>query len=123
MFPKSLVAIPFPLSSISTRMESLSSINLISIIPFGLSIYGLAIDDLGIGSGEKIFALDELDYLYVLQETNKSLGRLTSLGFAGEELVWKSDEVYGGSNNYFENIDKKNPDDREIIRCLIINVC
>ncbi|MDM7988007.1 MAG: VCBS repeat-containing protein [Smithella sp.] len=81
-------------------------------IPFGLSIYGLAIDDLGIGGGEKIFALDELDYLYVLQETNKSLGRLTSLGFAGEELVWKSDEVYGGSNNYFENIDKKNPDDR-----------
>ena len=82
-------------------------------IPLGLSIYGLNIDDLGIGSGEKIFALDELDYLYILQETNKSLGHLTSFGFTGEELIWKSDEVYGGSNNYFENIDKKNPDDRE----------
>ncbi|MGB5217489.1 MAG: VCBS repeat-containing protein [Smithella sp.] len=82
-------------------------------IPLGLSIYGLAIDDLGIGDKEKIFALNELDYLYVLEETNKSLGRLTSFGFAGEELLWKSDEVYGGSNNYFENIDKKNPGDKE----------
>ncbi len=82
-------------------------------IPLGLSIYGLTIDDLGMGGKEKIFALNELDYLYIVEETNKSLGRLTSFGFVGEELVWKSDEVYGGSNNYFENIDKKNPGDRE----------
>ncbi len=81
-------------------------------IPMGLSIYGLNIDDLGIGSEEKIFALDELDYLYVLEKTNKSLGRLTSFGFTTEELIWKSDDVYGGSNNYLENLDKKNPDDK-----------
>ena len=81
-------------------------------IPMGLSIYGLNIDDLGIGSEEKIFALDELDYLYIIEKTNKSLGRLTSFGFTTEELIWKSDDVYGGSNNYLENLDKKNPDDK-----------
>ena len=80
-------------------------------IPLGLSIYGLTIDDLGIGGGEKIFALDELDYLYIIDKTTKPLGQLTSFGFASDELIWRSDEVYGGSNNYIENIDKRNAND------------
>lgn len=83
-------------------------------IPLGLSIYGLTIDNLGIGGSEKIFALDEYDYLYITEKTNKSLGRLTSLGFTSEELIWKSDEVFGGSNNCFENIENKaNPSDSD----------
>jgi TolB-like protein len=82
-------------------------------IPLGLSIYGLAIDDLGISGGEKILALDELDYLYIIDKTTKTLGQLTSFGFASDKLIWKSDEVFGGSNNYFENIDKTNPGDKE----------
>ena len=82
-------------------------------IPLGLSIYGLNIDDLGVGGGEKIFALDELDYLYIIDKTDTPLSRLASFGFTSEKLIWKSDDVYGGSNNYFENIDKKNPGDKE----------
>ncbi|MGA9110916.1 MAG: FG-GAP-like repeat-containing protein [Smithella sp.] len=78
-------------------------------IPLGLSIYGLTIDNLGIGGDDKIFALDDLDYLYVTERTNKSLGRITSIGFKSDDLIWKSDEEYGGSNNYVENIsDNKN---------------
>jgi TolB-like protein len=80
-------------------------------IPLGLSIYGLTIDDLGVGGGEKIFALDELDYLYILDKTNTPLGRLSSFGFASDKLIWRSDDVYGGSNNYIENIDKRNAND------------
>jgi TolB-like protein len=80
-------------------------------IPLGLSIYGLIIDDLGISGGEKIFALDDLDYLYILDKTNKSLGQLSSFGFASDKLIWRSDDVYGGSNNYIENIDKRNAND------------
>ena len=76
-------------------------------IPLGLSIYGLTIDDLGIGGGEKIFALDDLDYLYILDKTDTPLGRLSSFGFASDKLIWRSDDVYGGSNNYIENIDKQ----------------
>jgi TolB-like protein len=82
-------------------------------IPSGLSIYGLAIADLGLTGGEKIFALDEYDHLYITEKTTKSLARMTSIGFTSEELIWRSDDVYGGSNNYFENIDKNNPDDLE----------
>jgi TolB-like protein len=94
-------------------------------IPLGLSIYGLAIDSLGTGKSEKIFALDELDYLYIIEKTNKTLSRLTSFGFAGEELIWKSDDVYGGSNNYFENMENAaNPteSDREREKSAYVNL-
>ncbi|MBN1366186.1 MAG: VCBS repeat-containing protein [Syntrophaceae bacterium] len=80
-------------------------------IPLGLSVYGLNIDNLGIGGNEKIMALDEYDYLYIIDKTTKPLSRLASIGFTSEELIWRSDDVYGGSNNYIENIDKNNPDD------------
>ncbi len=79
-------------------------------IPQGLSIYGLTIADLGIGKGENIIALDDLDYLYITENTHKSIGRLSSFGSDKEEIIWKSDDVYGGSNNYLENIDRKNPE-------------
>ena len=82
-------------------------------IPLGLSIYGLTIDNLGIGVGEKIFALDELNYLYIIDKTDTPLSRLSSFGFSSDKLIWRSDDIYGGSNNYFENIDKQNPGDRE----------
>ena len=83
-------------------------------IPLGLSIYGLTIDNLGIGGSEKIIALDDLDYLYITEKTTKTLGRLTSIGFTTNELIWKSDDVYGGSNNYIENIENKfNPTDSD----------
>lgn len=82
-------------------------------IPLGLSIYGLTIDDLGIDGGEKIFALDELNYLYIIDKTDTPLGRLSSFGFSSDKLIWRSDDIYGGSNNYFENVDKQNPGDKE----------
>jgi TolB-like protein len=76
-------------------------------IPLGLSIYGLAMEDLGPGMKEKIIAFDELDYLVVLTPTDKTMGRILSFGFAPPELLFRSDEVYGGSNNYIANIDKE----------------
>lgn len=75
-------------------------------IPLGLSIYGLTIDTLGASTSEKILAFDELDYLLVITPTNKPLSRILTFGFSPEELIWRSDEVYGGSNNYIANIDK-----------------
>ncbi len=82
-------------------------------IPLGLSIYGLTIDNLGTGGGEKIIALDELDYLCIFEKTNKNLTRIFTFGFSNDELIWRSDDEYGGSNNYFENIDKTKPDENE----------
>jgi TolB-like protein len=82
-------------------------------IPFGLSIYGLTMADLGISGKENIIALSSLDYLFVTEKTTKTLGRLTSLGFTSEELIWKSDDVYGGSNNFIENTNITGDDDKE----------
>jgi hypothetical protein len=80
-------------------------------IPMGLSIYGLTIDTLGAGTSEKIIALDELDYLCIISPTNKLMSRILSFGFSPDELIWRSDTVYGGSNNYIANIDKQKSDD------------
>ena len=79
-------------------------------IPLGLSIYGLTIDNVGTGGGEKIIALDELDYLCIFEKTNKPLTEIFTFGFSSDALIWRSDDVYGGSNNYFENIDKTHPE-------------
>jgi TolB-like protein len=91
-------------------------------IPRGLSIYGLTIDDLGVGGKEKIFALDEYDYLYILEKTTLPLSRLTSIGFTRDELIWRSDDVYGGSNNYFENIDNPNSDNTDNEKSAFVNL-
>jgi hypothetical protein len=83
-------------------------------IPLGLSVYGLNIDNFGTGGGgEKIIALDELDYLCIFEKTTKPLTRIFTFGFSNDDLIWRSDEVFGGSNNYFENIDKTRPDENE----------
>ncbi len=83
-------------------------------IPLGLSIYGINIDDFGTGgTGEKIIGLDELDYLCIFAKTTKPLSRILTFGFSNDDLIWRSDEVFGGSNNYFENIDKTKPGENE----------
>ncbi len=80
-------------------------------IPQGLSIYGLTIADVGTGGGEKIIALDELDYLCIFEKTNRHLSRIFSFGFSSDDVIWRSDNNYGGSNTLIENIDKKRPED------------
>jgi TolB-like protein len=74
--------------------------------PMGLSVYGLTLDTLGSGTTDKIIALDELDYLCVIGQTDKTMSRVLSFGFSPDELIWRSDVVYGGSNNYIANTDK-----------------
>jgi hypothetical protein len=82
-------------------------------IPVGLSVYGLTIDNLGTGGGEKIISLDDYDYLNIYEQTDKALMSLKSLGRVPER-VWKSDDAYGGSNTAIVNDDLK-PDDENRI--------
>ncbi len=82
-------------------------------IPRGLSVYGLALETITAGGSEKIIALDELDYLCVLEKTDKLLIRLFTFGFAQDEVLWRSDTPYGGSNNFIANTDRNNPSDTE----------
>ncbi|MCX5827757.1 MAG: hypothetical protein NTV58_07125, partial [Deltaproteobacteria bacterium] len=70
-------------------------------IPRGLSIYGLTLDNLGEGP-EKIVSFSENDYLCIYQETDKSLDAVQSM-LGSKEFLYKSDDVFGGSNSYIES--------------------
>ena len=69
-------------------------------IPQGLSIYGLTLDNLGEGA-EKIISFSNYDYLCVYQETDKALYAVQSM-LGSKEFIYKSDDVFGGSNSYVE---------------------
>jgi len=79
-------------------------------IPQGLSVYGLTLDDLGMGGSEKVITLDDYDYLRIYQQTEKPLSKLNVFG-GSDELLYKSDEAFGGSNTYLEDINNTNPRD------------
>lgn len=68
--------------------------------PEGLSVYGLVLDTLENQGTEKIIAFDEEGHLVIYDRTDKPLSKIHTSG-GGEELLWKSNEEYGGSNNYF----------------------
>ncbi len=70
-------------------------------IPEGLSVYGLTLDRLGASGTEKVIALNEDDYLYIFEQTDKPLSKVAIFG-GSNELVWKSDDVFGGSNTYID---------------------
>lgn len=67
-------------------------------IPEGLSVYGLTIDSIDPSGRDVVIALDEYDHIRIYEKTEKPLSKIEILG-GSEELVWKSDEVFGGSSN------------------------
>lgn len=70
-------------------------------IPAGLSAYGLTMIALGASGAEKVLTFDENDYLRIYEKTNKLLIHLQKITGA-EELIWRSDEQFGGSNSSFK---------------------
>ncbi|MGE5856212.1 MAG: FG-GAP-like repeat-containing protein [Syntrophaceae bacterium] len=72
-------------------------------IPQGLPVYGLtmdAVDGLGV---ERVLTFDENDYLRIYEKTSKLLIHLQKVTGA-PELIWRSDDVYGGSNSTFKPV-------------------
>ncbi|MBN1662865.1 MAG: VCBS repeat-containing protein [Deltaproteobacteria bacterium] len=70
-------------------------------VPEGLALYGLTLANIGIGGTEKVIALDEYDYLCIYDQTTKNLSRIDVM-FGGKELLWKTNESFGGSHNYLD---------------------
>ncbi len=69
-------------------------------IPQGLSVYGVTMDAVD-GTGiERVITFDSNDYLRIYEKTNKLLIHLQTV-MGSPELLWRSDEVYGGSNSTF----------------------
>jgi TolB-like protein/outer membrane protein assembly factor BamB len=73
-------------------------------IPRGMSVYGLTIDNLTGSGTDKIIALNQDDYLCVYEPTEKPLWQIQTFG-GSDALLWKSEEQYGGSNLFVQNID------------------
>jgi TolB-like protein len=70
-------------------------------IPQGLSVYGLTMEKLGAGGTERIIALNDWDYLCIFEQTEKPLSKVAIIG-GSDEFIWKSEDVFGGSNTYIE---------------------
>ena len=70
-------------------------------IPEGLSVYGLTLDKLGSSGTEKVIVLNQDDYLNIFEPTDKPLSRVAIFG-GSKELLWKSEDVFGGSNTYID---------------------
>jgi TolB-like protein len=74
-------------------------------IPQGLSVYGLTLDKLGASGAERIVTLNDSDYVCIYEQTDKPLSKVAVFG-GSEELIWKSDEAFGGSNTIIEPMGK-----------------
>ncbi len=70
-------------------------------IPQGLSVYGLLLEPLEKDSPERVLAIDTYDYLRVYEESTKVVER-PNVQLQTAPSFWKSDDVIGGSNNYFD---------------------
>jgi hypothetical protein len=70
-------------------------------IPEGLPLYGLTIDRITPGGMERVIALNEDDLLCIFELTDKPLSKILVFG-GSDELIWKSDDVFGGSNTYID---------------------
>ena len=67
-------------------------------IPQGLPVYGLTLDAVD-SNVERVITFDSLDYLRIYEKTDKLLTNLTQFMGPTKELIWRSDEMFGGSNN------------------------
>lgn len=90
-------------------------------IPEGLSIYGLTMDKLTAGGPEMVIALSEDDYLTIYEQTDKPLSKIAIFG-GSDEVRWKSDDEFGGSNTFIEPIlDSSDPQEGERNKTRYIN--
>ncbi len=76
-------------------------------IPQGLSVYGLTLDKLGSGGAERIVTLNDYDYICIYEQTDKPLSKVAVIG-GSDEFIWKSEDVFGGSNTFIESMKGSN---------------
>jgi TolB-like protein len=76
-------------------------------IPQGLSVYGLTLDKLGSGGADRIVTLNDYDYICIYEQTDKPLSKVAIIG-GSDEFIWKSDDVFGGSNTIIESMKGSN---------------
>ena len=65
--------------------------------------------------------MNESDYLYIYDQTDKPLSKIAIFG-GSDELIWKSDDVFGGSNTIIEPVNKSADSTMEIRESYFINL-
>lgn len=76
------------------------------MIPEGLSVYSVSIVNFTGSGADKVLALDNNDHLCVYERTSKHLSEVNAFG-GSKELLYRTEEVFGGTNNIFDLPDKK----------------
>ncbi len=66
------------------------------LIPEGVSVFGVLFAKID-GGVERVVALDDYDHINIYRKTKKPLTDIHVFG-GSDDLIWRSDEVYGGSN-------------------------
>ena len=51
---------------------------------------------------KEIITLNQDDYLNIYEQTGKPLSLINIFG-GSNEIIWRSDDVFGGSNTYIES--------------------
>ena len=75
-------------------------------IPEGLSVYSVSFINFTDSGSDKILALDSSDYLCIYEKTEKPLTTVNAFG-GSKEFLYRSDEVFGGTNNAFDLTDRQ----------------
>lgn len=91
-----------PISELEWRNGAYVEIKTLKV-PTGLSVYDFVIDPLDKGGPDRIVTMDKDDYIRVFEETDKPLENLIQF-FTRKEMLWKSDDRYGGTVNTFETL-------------------
>lgn len=66
------------------------------LIPEGVSVFGVLLAKVD-GNVDRVVTLDEYDHINIYRRTKKPLTSIHVFG-GSDDLIWRSDEVYGGSN-------------------------
>jgi TolB-like protein len=75
-------------------------------IPEGLSVYSVNIVNFTDSGSDKVLAIDEGDYISMYAKTEKALSKVNAFG-GSPEYLYRSDEIFGGTNNVFDLTDRQ----------------
>lgn len=75
-------------------------------IPEGLSVYSVSIINFTESGSDKVLAIDDGDYISIYSKTDKSLIKVNAFG-GSPEYLYRSDEIFGGTNNVFDLTDRQ----------------
>lgn len=75
-------------------------------IPDGLSVYSVSIINFTESGSDKVLAIDDGDYISIYSRTDKALSQVNAFG-GSPEYLYRSDELFGGTNNVFDLTDRQ----------------